>query len=248
LNPAICFAKSAGIQRIFPELDQEFRKEAKPMQAQSSNPTNGTEHRNQGVQPLPEGRLLAAAKRGRSEAFEALCQAHTARLLKTAFYITRNHEDAEDALQDSLLRAFVHLKSFDERSSFSTWLTRIVINSALMIHRRSRNARQVSADELSESGEAHVHLQIPDRSPNPEQRYMENERGRVLHKAIRNLRPRIRAVVEVGQLQELPMKEAARVLDISIAAAKGRLFHARAALRNSAALRAVAQARTEPAA
>jgi RNA polymerase sigma-70 factor (ECF subfamily) len=168
--------------------------------------------------------------------------------LKTAFYITRNREDAEDALQDSLLRAFVHLKSFDERSSFSTWLTRIVINSALMIHRRSRNARQVSADELSESGESHVHLQIPDHSPNPEQRYMEHERGRILRKAIRNLRPRIRAVVEVGQLQELPMKEAARVLDISIAAAKGRLFHARAALRNSVALRAVAQARTEPAA
>lgn len=197
---------------------------------------------------MTEARLLAAAKRGRAEAFEVLCKAHTARLLKTAFYITRNREDAEDALQDSLLRAFVHLKSFDERSSFSTWLTRIVINSALMIHRRSRNARQVSADELSESGEAHVHLQIPDRAPNPEQRYMENERGKILHKAIRSLRPRIRAVVEVGQLQELSMKEAARVLDISIAAAKGRLFHARAALRNSAALRAVAQARTEPAA
>jgi RNA polymerase sigma-70 factor (ECF subfamily) len=218
------------------------------MQTQFSNSTNGNNYPNCGPQPFSEARLLAAAKRGRAEAFEALCKAHTARLLKTAFYITRNHEDAEDALQDSLLRAFVHLKNFDERSSFSTWLTRIVINSALMIHRRSRNARQVSADELSESGEAHVHLQIPDHSPNPEQRYMERERGKILHKAIRGLRPRIRAVVEVGQLQELPVKEAARVLDISIAAAKGRLFHARAALRNSASLRAVAQARTEPAA
>lgn len=218
------------------------------MQANPLSSTNGNGNLNAGSQQSRETRLLAAAKRGRAEAFEALCQAHTARLLKTAFYITRNREDAEDALQDSLLRAFVHLKSFDERSSFSTWLTRIVINSALMIHRKSRNARQVSADELSESGEAHVHLQIPDLSPNPEQHYMERERTRVLHKAIRGLRPRIRAVVEVGQLQELPMKEAARVLDISVAAAKGRLFHARAALRNSVALRTVAQARTEPAA
>jgi RNA polymerase sigma factor (sigma-70 family) len=197
---------------------------------------------------LAEARLLAAARSGKPEAFEALCENLRAKLYKTAFRITRNREDAEDALQDSLLSAFVHIKSFHGKSSFATWLTRIVINSALMICRKSRNARQISADDVNPSDEPRLTLQIPDRAPNPEQRYLTREREVVLHRVIGGLRPRLRAVVQTGQLHELSMKETAKVLDISVAAAKGRFFHGRAALRRSAALRAVAQARTEPAA
>lgn len=195
-----------------------------------------------------ETRLLADAKRGKAEAFESLCQALLPRLHNAALRITRNREDAEDAVQDSLMRAFMHIKNFQGNSSFSTWLTRIVMNSALMIRRKNRNARQVSADDLGRPGEPAVHLQIPDHAPNPEQSFVQRERKAVLHHAIRKLRPRMRAVVEIAQLQELPLKETARVLDISVAAAKGRFFHARAALRKSVALRAVVQARTEPAA
>jgi RNA polymerase sigma factor (sigma-70 family) len=206
------------------------------------NKTGATTH------GLSELQLLRDAKRGRAEAFEALCQTLTPRLYKTALRITQNREDAEDAVQDSLMRAYMHIKSFQGNSSFSTWLTRIVMNSALMIRRKNRNARQVSADDLGRPDEPGLHLQIPDHAPNPEQNYVEQERKAILHKAIRKLRPRMRAVVEVAQFQELPIKETAKVLDISVAAAKGRFFHARAALRKSMALRAVAQARTEPAA
>lgn len=200
------------------------------------------------IQSFSEARLLLEARRGKPEAFEMLCTALTPRLFKTALRITRNREDAEDAVQDSLMRAYMHIESFQGNSTFSTWLTRIVMNSALMIRRKNRNARQVSTDDLTKPGEPGLHLQIPDRAPNPEQTYVEHERKTILHKAIRKLRPRMRAVVEVAQLQELPIKDTARVLDISVAAAKGRFFHARAALRRSVALRAVAQARTEPAA
>jgi len=200
------------------------------------------------TQKVSEARLLGDAKRGKPAAFEALCQTLTPRLLKTALRITRNQEDAEDAVQDSLMRAFVHIKDFQENSTFSTWVTRIVMNSALMIRRKNRNARQVSSDDPGGRGEAALPLDIPDRSPNPEQTYVESERGRILRHAVSRLRPRMRAVVEMAQFQELPIKETAKVLDISVAAAKGRFFHARAALRKSVALRAVAQARTEPAA
>lgn len=199
-------------------------------------------------QGLSETHLLQEAKRGRPEAFEALCETLAPRLFKVAVRITQNREDAEDAVQDSLMRAYMHIKSFHGNSTFSTWLTRIVMNSALMIRRKNRNARQLSTDDLGRTEHPGLHLQIPDRSPNPEQSYVEHERKTILRKAIGKLRPRIRAVVEIAQLQELPLKETARVLDISVAAAKGRFFHARAALRRSAALRAVAQARTEPAA
>ena len=199
-------------------------------------------------QDVSEERLLQEARRGRAEAFEALCATLTPRLFKIAVRITQNREDAEDAVQDSLMRAFMHIKTFHGNSTFSTWLTRIVMNSALMIRRKNRNARQLSADDLGRDGQPAVHLQIPDLSPNPEQSYVERERKTILRQAIGRLRPRIRAVVEIAQLQELPLRETARVLDISVAAAKGRFFHARAALRRSAALRAVAQQRTEPAA
>jgi RNA polymerase sigma-70 factor (ECF subfamily) len=93
-----------------------------------------------------------------------------------------------------------------------------------------------------------LQLQIPDRSPNPEQNYVQRERETIVRQAVRRLNPRMQSVVEMAQLKELPLKETARVLDISVAAAKGRLFHARAALRKSAALRAVARVRKQPAA
>jgi RNA polymerase sigma-70 factor (ECF subfamily) len=197
---------------------------------------------------ISEARLLSDAKRGEPEAFEALCQTLRPRLLKIALRITRNREDAEDAVQDSMMRAFVHLNDFHGNSSFSTWLTRIVMNSALMINRKNRSARQISADELPPAGEPGLHFQIPDRAPNPEQTYVQRERKTILHSAIRRLGPRRRAVIEMAQFQELPIKETAKILDISVSAAKGRFFHARAALRKSVALRAAVQASTEPAA
>lgn len=191
---------------------------------------------------ISEARLLSDAKRGEPEAFEALYRPLRPRLLKIALRITRNREDAEDAVQDSMMRAFVHLNDFHGDSSFSTWLTRIAMNSALIINRKNRSARQISADELAPAGEPELHFQIPDRVPNPEQTYLQRERRTILHSAVHGLRPHIRAVIEMVQLKELPIREAAKILDISIVAAKGRLFRARAALRRSVALRAAFQA------
>src|ERR1700677_2066844 len=82
---------------------------------------------------LAEHELVAAAKHGQTEALEVLFGRCSHKVLLATRRITKNHEDAEDALQDSLLRAFVHIKDFDGRSSFTTWLTRIAINSALMM-------------------------------------------------------------------------------------------------------------------
>jgi len=211
----------------------------------SFSPRTETSVSERAVHRRTEAQLLAAARRGRADGFEGLCRPHIAKLLEVAFCITRNREDAEDALQDSLLRAYAHINGFDGRSSFCTWLTRIVINSALMIRRKVRNARQVSTDELNEFHETRPHRQIPDHAPNPEQRLLQYEQERILHHAIDRLRPRIRAVLEIGQLQERPMKETARLLDISVAAAKGRLFQGRAALRHSSRLRSVVEAHGE---
>jgi RNA polymerase sigma factor (sigma-70 family) len=199
-------------------------------------------------EPASDARLVAAAKGGSCASFELLCAPHAARLLATALRITRNREDAEDAVQDSLMKAYARINDFRGASSFATWLTRIVINSALMIRRKNPIGRYLCLDGAAENGEILLNLDFPHAAPDPEQTLVNQERERVLRKAISTLRPRVRAVLEVKQLQELSLKETAKVLNISVVAAKARLFHARVALRRCSSLCAIVQSRTEPAA
>src|SRR5712691_7940808 len=94
-----------------------------------------------------EKQLIAAAKSGLRALFGELCERHVKKVFRVIHRIMRNREDAEDAMQDCLLNAFVHLKDFDGRSRFATWLTRIAINAAFMKLRKNRGAREVSIDE-----------------------------------------------------------------------------------------------------
>src|SRR5882724_4569630 len=193
------------------------------------------------VEGWSEGKLIAAAKDGHGSAFGILCERHAEMILRVTFRITRNREDAEDAVQDSFMSAFVHLTSFDERSRFGTWLTRIAINSALGQLRKKRGIREIPMDEQSPSQESRPHLEIPDHAPNPEENYRIQERRAIVGTAIGRLRPRSQRVVEVHQLGGFSVKETAKILGISIAAAKARMFHARASLRRMPMLRSVHQ-------
>jgi RNA polymerase sigma factor (sigma-70 family) len=188
-----------------------------------------------------EGKLIAAAKNGHGAAFGILCERHAEMILRVTFRITRNREDAEDAVQDSFMSAFVHLTNFDERSRFATWLTRIAINSALGQLRKKRGIREIPMDEPSPAADSRPHFELPDRAPNPEENYRLHERREIVGAAVRRLRPRTRKVVEVHQLGEFSVKETAQILGISMAAAKARMFHARAALRRMPMLRSVHQ-------
>jgi RNA polymerase sigma-70 factor (ECF subfamily) len=184
-------------------------------------------------QAVHEESLVSAAKRGHQAAFGALFERHSKRVFHTMLRITKNREDAEDALQDSLLSAFIHLGTFDGRSSFSTWLTRIAINSALMKLRKNRGSREVSMDESTGMGDASPRFEPVDSHPDPEAHYAQGERRRIVVGAIRALRSNLREVVEIRELQEGSLRETAERLGISVAAAKARLFHAKAALRKS---------------
>jgi RNA polymerase sigma factor (sigma-70 family) len=187
--------------------------------------------------------LVEAAKAGESTAFATLSERYKPQLLRATYRITRNREDSEDALQDAFLRAFVHLKDFDGRSSLATWLTRIAINSALMILRKKRSSLEVATLDGEEFGGDGVVYEIADRAPNPEKRYAQSEEEGVLRKAIHRLRPPLRKIIEVHQLQERTMSETAEVMCISVAAAKGRLFHAKVALRKSPVLKLMSRSR-----
>jgi RNA polymerase sigma-70 factor (ECF subfamily) len=147
------------------------------------------------------------------------------RILHITLHVTRCQEDAEDALPDSFLSAFVHLESFDGRSSFATWLTRIAINAALMKLRKNRASRETPIDESIGAGDVLTPFESADTRPDPEERFAQQERQTVVVGAVRRLRPALWKVIEIREFQEASMKETAQTLGLTVAAAKGRLFH-----------------------
>ena len=194
-----------------------------------------------------EQELVASAKSGEREAFGELCDYHADKMFRVTYRITRNREDAEDAVQDAFLSAFVHLRDFDGRSKFATWLTRIAINAALGKLRKKHGMRELPMDEPGTGDEFRSRFEVPDRAPNPEETFHRNERKGIVMAALERLRPRARKVVEFNQLQERSTHETAQMLGISAAAVKARMFHARIALRRMPLLKSIARSKFRPA-
>jgi len=180
---------------------------------------------------LADELLVARAKDGDTSAFVELRERHSTKVLRTVFRITRNWEDAEDALQEALLRAFRHLNGFENRCSFSSWLTRIAINSALMTLRKRRACKEISIDIAGDDCEIFGRLEPEDLSKDPESRYARGEREELLNGAILQLKPSLRDVIQLTHMDEYSMHELAECLSISLPAAKSRLLRARRALR-----------------
>src|SRR5438132_6088551 len=186
-----------------------------------------------------EEQLIAAAKTGRRAPFGELCERHGTKVFRVIHRIMRNREDAEDAAQDCFLNAFVHLKDFDGRSQFATWLTRIAINAALMKLRKNRRAQEVALDEPNASSEPVAQREFRYDAPDPEESCSLRERRRIVKSAISGPRPQARNVVELFHLQEHSIRETAQILGISTGAAKGRMFHAKIALHRMPLLQSV---------
>ena len=185
----------------------------------------------QSLKEMSDEWLVLAAKDGNANAFVELRDRHSSKILRTTYRITRNWEDAEDALQDSFLKAFLHLKKFESRSSFSSWVTRIAINTSLMIMRKKRRNRELSIDVSDNDCESHDGWDPLDLREDPERRYGRHERAELLRRAIRRLSPALRTVVELQQEQEHSVQKLADSLGISLAAAKSRLLRARSSMR-----------------
>jgi len=177
--------------------------------------------------------LVAGAKTGDARAFELLVERHERKIFSTAQRITRNREDAEDVVQQSFQKALINLKKFEGDSLFSTWLTRIAINEALMLLRRKRGSHEVPIEESSTKTESALPLDFLDSAPNPEDRCLDREQEEILSAALNKLRPGIRKAIELRELGELSTGETAVVMGLSVAAVKGRVFHGRRKLRET---------------
>ena len=185
-----------------------------------------------GVHKDSDGALVAATRRGDTQAFEELVLRHRQKVLAVAQRITNNREDAEDVAQESFHKAFLHLDAFQEKSRFSTWLTRIAMNEAFMLLRRRRGVVEVLPenpdDSVNSSSEAFV-----DQSPNPEEFCSQRERRQLLTDAINRLGPTIRTAIWLRDIEERSIRETAQILGTSITAVKARIFQGRRKLRDS---------------
>ena len=183
-----------------------------------------------GQATVSEAQLVATAQHGEPAAYAELCRRHREMVLRTALRITGNVDDAEDVLQDAWMSAFIHIRSFEGRSSFSTWMTRIAINSALSVLRERRKQKEVSFDDPVDSDAPRL-MQIRELSSNPEECCLETERQRLVRQAIRRLPSKLRAAIENQELQGGSMHELATVAGVSVSAMKSRLVRARLRLR-----------------
>lgn len=174
-----------------------------------------------------EDRLIRAGRRGDAEAAGALFRRYERQLYQTALRVLGNTADAEDALQEGFLSAYRNLKRFEGRSQFSTWLTRIVINAALM-RRRSQKARPaVSLEDATHEDELPIAERYADEGPNPEQVFAGTEIREMIHENLDELSPLLRTAFVLREVEGYTTGEAARKLGVTENTLKARLWRAR---------------------
>jgi RNA polymerase sigma-70 factor (ECF subfamily) len=175
--------------------------------------------------------LVHASREGDVSAFEQLVKRYDRRLLRISQTVTRNKEDSEDAVQETLLKAFQNLDNFREDSQFSTWLIRITINQSLMKIRKQRAHVEASLDEDFRADGDVLPLEIPDQAPNPEQLCWASELRDILIRTVDELRPILRTVFVLRDVEGLSIAQTAEVLNVSQEAVKARLWRVRLHLR-----------------
>jgi len=169
--------------------------------------------------------LVKAARRSDLGAFEELVGRHRDRIYARAVSMMRNEEDAVDLSQEAWVKGWQRLKQFQFESSFSTWMTRIVINLCLDQLRRQKRVRTESIQEMDEDGVAE--RQMPVVLTNPTERLERDELRARIDVALAQLSDSHRTVLVLHEFERMEYKEIARAMDCSIGTVMSRLFYAR---------------------
>jgi RNA polymerase sigma-70 factor (ECF subfamily) len=175
--------------------------------------------------------LVHASKAGDVAAFEELVKRYDRKLFRIAQHLMHNREDAQDVVQEAFFKAFQHLDQFREDAQFSTWLTRIAMNQALMMLRKRRPARDISNDHSFQQETDHLPMEIADWAPNPEEIYRTSELRKILRNVLQALGPGLRVVFILRDIEGLSLQQTAEALGLSVTAVKARSLRARLQLR-----------------
>jgi RNA polymerase sigma-70 factor (ECF subfamily) len=176
---------------------------------------------------LNERQLIVAGQRGDTQATEALFRRYHGLLFQNAFRVLGNTEDAEDALQDGLLSAYRNIGRFEGRSQFSTWLTRIVINAALMKRRSAKARPAFSLEDIQPEDRVSRYECFADHRPNPEQVYAGTEIGEMIDENLDELSPLLRTAFVLREVVGYSTEEAAKQLGVAENTLKARCWRAR---------------------
>lgn len=182
------------------------------------------------LQTYSDQLLVERARRGDKDAFGALTERHWRRCVDLATALLTSRAEAEDEVQNAFSKAYVHLEQYQGDAEFVTWLSRIVTNECLMAMRCRRRVRFVYLDE-SPTDRDLAPREVPGAGSDPEGELGLEELKGILRTEIQRIPPLLRKLILLRDIQELPMKEVADHLGISVPAAKSRLLRARIELR-----------------
>ncbi|MGE5725856.1 MAG: RNA polymerase sigma factor [Acidobacteriota bacterium] len=178
-----------------------------------------------------ELQLVNAARAGDVEAFGELVKRYDRQVFRVVRSLTESPQDAEDVVQEAFVKAFCNIKTFEGRAAFSTWLIRIAVNEALGRIRHRQKFPLCPLEFTSCDEESVVELQIASPGANPEELCSEGELQRALARAVHRLRPRLRAVFVLRDVQGMSAQQTADILRITVGTVKARLFRARQRVR-----------------
>jgi len=167
-------------------------------------------------------------KKGDTSAFGSLVEKYQDRIYTLCRYMLENQDDANDAAQDTFVKAFQGLKAFTPTSSFYTWLYRIAVNTCLD-HKRKFSFRSLL---FSTDNETHIDS-FPSQAPSPESAYATKQSMQVLQAALKRLSEKYRVVIVLNELEGLSYEEIAEILDVSVGTVKSRISRARAELHKN---------------
>jgi RNA polymerase sigma-70 factor, ECF subfamily len=180
---------------------------------------------------LTDVQVVDRVRAGETTLFEILMRRHNQRVYRVARAIVKDEAEAEDVMQQAYINAFSHLGQFEQRSQFSTWLTRITVYEALARRRKRKSEEPFTDFESAEGGEAMQTLMSTDADP--ERQAYAHELGRVLEGAVDALPEAYRTVFMLREIEGLSTSETAAGLDLGEEAVKTRLHRARAMIRQS---------------
>ena len=180
-----------------------------------------------GLQSCSDEDLVAAARSGNRSALEKLLLQHYPIVLRTARHLCANAEDAEDVVQETMMRAFIGVGEFRGEARFSTWLASIATNAALTIRRKHKCRRWVYLDEPTQPDDPTCMMELREQGRDPEQKYLLNELCALVRRSISKQVPKFRFILRAYYFDDRSLRETALALGITEGAVKSRLFHAR---------------------
>jgi RNA polymerase sigma-70 factor (ECF subfamily) len=177
--------------------------------------------------------LVIAAQGGESRALDELLSRHRSMLYCFASRFAATADEADEAVQETMFRAFKNIGKFRGQSRFATWLVAIVVNAAISIRRKEKGVHWVYLDEHNAADAQSCYKSLRDFRPNPEDQYSRRELRSLLRREIGKLHPKYRFILQACDLNECSIEQAAQTMGITHSAAKSRLHRARRGLRST---------------